>query len=68
MNRHGVFSLSRLVETDHMRDMLFEHAVSVLTQPADQERFMLFPLGIPAGPSGLLSAFKVKGAVVAPRA
>jgi hypothetical protein len=68
IDRHGVFSPSRLLQTDRVRDLMFDRALNMLTQQADEQRFMLFPLGILAGPSGLLAAFKAKGAVVAPRA
>jgi hypothetical protein len=60
MDRHGMFSPSRLLQTDRMGAILFERALSTLTQQADEERFMLFL----AGPSGLLAEFKMKGAVV----
>jgi hypothetical protein len=67
IGRHGVFSPSRLLQTDRMRDLMFQRALDMLIQQADEQRFMLFPLGILAGSSGLLAAFKAKGAVVAPR-
>jgi hypothetical protein len=51
-----------------MRDLMFERALNMLIRQADEQRFILFPLGILAGSSGLLAAFKAKGAVVAPRA
>ena len=68
MSRHGVLSPSHLLQTDRMRDMMFDRAFNVLTQQADEQCFMLFPLGFLAGPSGLLTAFKTKGATVAPLA
>jgi hypothetical protein len=68
MNRHGVLSPSHLLETDRMRDMMFDRAFNLLTEQADEQRFMLFPLGILVGPSGLLAQFKMKGATVAPLA
>jgi hypothetical protein len=67
IGRHGVFSPSRLLQTDRMRDLMFQRALDMLIQQADEQRFMLFPLGILAGSAGLLAAFKAKGAVVAPR-
>jgi hypothetical protein len=57
IDRHGVFSPSQLLQTDRMRDLMFERALNMLTRQADEQRFMLFPLGMLAG-----------GAVVAPRA
>jgi hypothetical protein len=68
ISRHCAFSPSRLLQTDQIRDIMFERALDMLTQQADEQRFMLFPLGILAGSTGLLAAFKAKGAVVAPRA
>jgi hypothetical protein len=68
MARHGVFSPSQFLQSDRVRDLLFERAMSMLTQEADEQRFMFFPLGILTGPPGLLAALKRKGAVVAPRA
>jgi hypothetical protein len=52
-----VFSPSQLLQTDRMRELMFERALNMLTRQADEQRFMLFPLGMLAG-----------GAVVAPRA
>jgi hypothetical protein len=68
INRHGVFSPSRLLQTDQIRNLMFERAQDMLTQQADEQRFMLFPLGMLAGSTGLLAAFKAKGAEVVPRA
>jgi hypothetical protein len=42
--------------------------LDMLTRQADEARFMTFPLGLLAGSSGLLAAFKAKGLTVAPRA
>jgi hypothetical protein len=67
INRHGVFSPSRLLQTDRIRDLMFERALNMM-QETDKQRFMLFPLGMLAGSSGLLAAFKAKGIVVTPRA
>jgi hypothetical protein len=68
INRHGVFSPSRLLQTDQIRNLMFERAQDMLTQQADEQRFMLFPLGMLAGSTGLLAAFKAKGAEAVPRA
>jgi hypothetical protein len=68
IDSHGVFSPSRLLQTDRIRDLMAARALNMMMQQADEQRFMLFPLGMLAGPSGLLATFKAKGAVVAPRA
>jgi hypothetical protein len=44
----------------HLRDVLVERVVSVLTQEA-ADRFMFFELSPLVGPSGLLVALKPKG-------
>lgn len=67
LHRHGVFDAARVMQTGRLRELLLERALGMLTQQADELRFMLFPLGILAGRSGLLAAFASKGAVVAPR-
>jgi hypothetical protein len=68
IDRRGVFAPSRVLQTDRVHELVFDRAPNMLTQQADEQRFMLFPLGILAGSSGLLAAFKAKGAMVAPRA
>lgn len=68
MNHHGAFSLSQLLQNDRTRGILSERALNMLTQQADEECFMLLPLDMVAGPSGLLAALKMNGVVVAPRA
>jgi hypothetical protein len=69
MDRHGVFSLSRLMQTDQLRKLMLERTTALLTQQGtDDKRFMLFPLGILVGPSGMLASLKSAGFAVAPQA
>lgn len=68
MKRHGVFSSSQFHQSDRLRNLAFERAFDLMTKQADERRFMLFPLGILTGTSGILAALKGKGATVVPRA
>jgi hypothetical protein len=43
IDRHGVFSPSRLLQTDRVRDLMFDRALNMLTQ---HSAFTLFPLGM----------------------
>jgi hypothetical protein len=68
MTSHGVVSPSQFLETDKVRELMLARALDMLTRQADEARFMTFPLGLLAGSSGLLAAFKAKGLTVVPRA
>jgi hypothetical protein len=68
MSSHGVISPSKFLQTDRVRSLMFDRALAALTQQADETRFMLVPLGMLTGASGMLAAFKAKGVTVAPLA
>jgi hypothetical protein len=68
MTRHGVITSSQFHQSDRLRNLAFERAFDLMTKQADERRFMLFPLGILTGTSGILAALKAKGATVVPRA
>jgi len=68
MSSHGVISPSKFLQTDSVQSLMFDRALTMLTQQTDDTRFMLLALGLVAGPSGMLAAFKAKGVTVAPLA
>ena len=68
MSSHGVISPSKFLQTDSVQSLMFDRALTMLTQQADDTRFMLLPLGLVVVPSGMLAAFKAKGVTVAPLA
>ncbi|UPK06687.1 hypothetical protein [Bradyrhizobium sp. 170] len=68
MKRHGVISSSQFHQSDRLRNLAFERAFDLMTKQADEQRFILFPLGVLTGASGILAALKAKGATVVPRA
>jgi hypothetical protein len=68
MKRHGVISASQFHQSDRLRNLAFERVFDLMTKQSDEQRFILFPLGVLTGPSGILAAFKAKGATVARRA
>jgi hypothetical protein len=65
---HGMISPSKFIHTDRVQGLMLDRAMAMLTAEADETRFMLFPLGILTGASGMLAAFKAKGAAVEPLA
>jgi hypothetical protein len=68
MTRHGLVSPSQFLQTDKLRELMFERTMDLLTRQADETRFMTFPVGMLTGSSGLLAAFAAKGLTVTPRA
>jgi hypothetical protein len=68
MVRHGVFSSSQFIQNDRLLNLAFERVFDLMTKQADEQRFILFPLGVLTGASGILAALKGKGATVVPRA
>ncbi len=68
MKRHGVISSSQFHQGDRLRNLAFERVFDLMTKQADEQRFILFPLGVLTGTSGILAALREKGATVVPRA
>lgn len=65
--RHDAFSVERLMHADRLRDLWLERAWNILTEQADELLFMPLPVAELGGPSGVLAAFRSKGAAVFPR-
>jgi hypothetical protein len=68
MTRLGVISPSRFLQTDKVRELMSSRALAMMKEAADQTRFVMLPLGLLVGSSGMLAAFRANGVTVTPRA